>query len=70
VDTVRDPLLVLDCAFNVATASRSFLREFDVTFENVVGHSVYEILDGHFNVVGLAKLIENAVSIPRQSRGL
>jgi len=62
VDTVRDPLLVLDCDFNVATASRSFLREFEVTSENVVGHSVYEILDGHFNVVGLAKLIENALA--------
>ncbi|CAN3989302.1 sensor histidine kinase [Methylocystis bryophila] len=62
MDTVRDPLLVLDCAFNVATASRSFLRDFDVTSENVVGHSVYEILGGHFNVVGLAKLIENALT--------
>ena len=62
MDTVRDPLLVLDCTFNVATASRSFLREFDVTSEKVVGHSVYEILDGHFNVVGLAKLIENALT--------
>jgi len=62
VDTVRDPLLVLDCTFNVATASRSFLREFDVISEKVVRHSVYEILDGHFNVVGLAKLIENALT--------
>jgi two-component sensor histidine kinase len=62
VDTVRDPLLVLDCAFNVATASRSFLREFDVTSEDVAGHSVYEILNGHFNVVGLAKLIENVLA--------
>ena len=62
MDTVRDPLLVLDCTFNVATASRSFLREFDVISEKVVRHSVYEILDGHFNVVGLAKLIENALT--------
>jgi chemotaxis protein methyltransferase CheR len=57
VDTVRDPLLVLDCDFNVASASRSFLREFDVASEHVIGHSVYAILDGHFNVVGLANLI-------------
>lgn len=57
MDTVRDPLLVLDCDFNVASASRSFLREFDVASEHVIGHSVYAILDGHFNVVGLANLI-------------
>jgi len=58
---VRDPLLVLDCDFNVATASRSFLREFDVAPEDVIGHSAYAILDGHFNVVGLATLISKAL---------
>ena len=61
VDTVRDPLLVLDCNFSVATASRSFLREFDVTLADVVGFSVYTILDGHFNVVGLATIIGKAL---------
>jgi two-component sensor histidine kinase len=61
VDTVRDPLLVLDCDFNVAAASRSFLREFDVPSKDVIGHSVYAILDGHFNVVGLANLIKQAL---------
>jgi two-component sensor histidine kinase len=54
VDTVRDPLLVLDCDLNVAAASRSFLRYFEALPESIIGHSVYEILDGCFNVAGLA----------------
>ncbi len=61
VDTVRDPLLVLDCNFNIATASRSFLREFEVTSEDIVGLSVYTILEGHFNVVGLAEIVGKAL---------
>jgi hypothetical protein len=35
VDTVRDPLLVLDCDLNVAAASRSFLSDFKVPSEDV-----------------------------------
>jgi two-component sensor histidine kinase len=67
VDTVRDPLLVLDCDLNVAAAGRSFLSEFEVASEDVEGHSVYEILDGRFNLAGLATLLgkilpEHAVS--------
>jgi two-component sensor histidine kinase len=57
VDTVRDPLLVLDCNFNIAAASRSFLRHFKVASEDVVGNSVYEILGGRFNLAGLAELL-------------
>lgn len=67
VDTVREPLLVLDCDLNVAAASRSFLSDFKATSEDVVGCSVYKILDGRFNLAGLATLLgkvlpEHAVS--------
>ncbi|KAF2988986.1 PAS domain-containing protein (plasmid) [Methylocystis sp. MJC1] len=62
VDTVRDPLLVLDCQLNVKTASRSFLREFQVEPEAVDGHPVYDILDGSLNVVGLVALLEKALA--------
>jgi two-component sensor histidine kinase len=61
VDTVRDPLLVLDCDLNVAAASRSFLSDFKVTTEEVVGRSVYEILDGCFNLAGLAALLDKVL---------
>lgn len=57
VDTVRDPLLVLDCDLNVSAASRSFLSDFKVTSEDVVGHSVFEILDGCLNLAGLSNLL-------------
>lgn len=67
VDTVRDPLLVLDCELKVAAASRSFLSDFKVTSEEVVGYSVYEILDGCFNLAGLATLLDKVLPEHAQS---
>ena len=37
VDTVRDPLVLLESDMTVVTASRAFLRLFNVTSEEVVG---------------------------------
>jgi hypothetical protein len=60
MDTVRDPLLVLDRALNVKTAGRSFLRE--VASEAVGGQLIYDILDGTLNVAGLSFLLEKVIS--------
>jgi two-component sensor histidine kinase len=61
VDTVRDPLLVLDCHFSVTAASRSFFRDFEVNPEDVIGRSAYEILDGRFKIAGLASLLDKVL---------
>lgn len=61
VDTVRDPLLVLDCHFGVTVASRSFFHGFEVTPEDIIGRSVYEILDGCFNITKLATLLDKVL---------
>ena len=58
VDTVRDPLLVLNCHLSVTVASRSFFRNFAVAPEEVIGRSVYEILDGRFKIARLASLLD------------
>ncbi len=58
VDTVRDPLLVLNCHLSVTAASRSFFHNFAVTPEEVIGRSVYEILDGRFKIARLASLLD------------
>ena len=57
VDTVRDPLLVLDRDFRVTAASRFFLNVFEVLPEDVIGRSVYEILHGCFKIARLVSLL-------------
>ena len=43
VDTVREPLIVLDDALRVVVASRSFYRAFNVTPQETEGRPLYEL---------------------------
>ena len=46
VDTVREPLLVLDEALRVVVARRSFYRAFNVTRQETEGRHLYELGSG------------------------
>ena len=46
VDTVRDPLVVLDHDLRVIAASRSFYNTFQLVRDEVRGHLLYEIDGG------------------------
>jgi two-component sensor histidine kinase len=61
VDTVREPLLVLDKQFRVVTASRSFYATFQVKSEDTVGRLLYALGDGQWNIPGLRKRLEKIV---------
>jgi PAS domain S-box-containing protein len=58
VDTVRDPLLVLDDDLRVHTASRSFYAVFKVTPLETEGRLVYELGDGQWDIPQLRTLLE------------
>ena len=58
VDTVRDPLLVLDQNLRIIAASRSFYQTFQLVREDVRGHLLYEIDDGQWNIPELRTLLE------------
>jgi two-component system CheB/CheR fusion protein len=45
VDTVREPLVVLDADMNVVSASRSFYRRFRFVPGEIVGRRIYDL--GH-----------------------
>ena len=61
VDTVREPLLVLDQDLRVVGASRSFYRTFDVSSEVTLGRLVYELGEGEWNIPALRHLLERIV---------
>jgi PAS domain S-box-containing protein len=58
VDTVRDPLLVLDENLRIVAASRAFHQTFHLVDEDVRGHLIYEIDDGQWNIPELRTLLE------------
>ena len=58
VETVREPLVVLDSALRVKGASRSFYRAFNVTREETEGRLIYELGDGQWDIPALRRLLE------------
>ncbi len=49
VDTVRDPLLVLDENLDIVAASRSFHATFRTSAAGIVGHRFFELDDGQWD---------------------
>jgi two-component system CheB/CheR fusion protein len=58
VDTVREPLLVLDADMKVISASRSFYRRFRDTPEDAVGRSIYDLGNRQWDIPALRELLE------------
>ena len=65
VDTVREPLMVLDENLRVVVASRSFYSAFDVTREETEGRPLDELGDGQWDIPALRELL--AQIIPRHT---
>jgi two-component sensor histidine kinase len=57
VDTVREPLIVLDAALRAVVASRSFYQAFHVSREETEGHPFFELGNGQWNIAPLRKLL-------------
>ena len=55
VDTVREPLLVLDGKLCVQAASRSFFEVFRVGRDETLGHHLYELGDRQWDVPELRR---------------
>ena len=65
VDTVREPLIVLDNDLRVVTASRSFYEVFKVNPEETVGQLIYNLGNKQWDIPKLRELLENI--LPRQA---
>ncbi len=61
VDTVREPLLILDATLRVRSANRAFYQTFHVTPEETEGHLIYELGNGQWDIPDLRTLLEDIV---------
>jgi PAS domain S-box-containing protein len=62
VDTVRDPLLVLDKDLRVVSANRSFCSTFSTKGPDVQGRSFFALGNGQWNIPELRLLLEGIAS--------
>jgi PAS domain S-box-containing protein len=59
VDTIRDPLLVLDQDLHVVTANRAFYQTFRMNRRDIHGRPVYGLGNGQWDIPELRMLLEN-----------
>jgi PAS domain S-box-containing protein len=58
VETVREPLVVLDADLRVISANRSFLQGFQVTVEETAGQLIYDLGNRQWDIPKLRELLE------------
>lgn len=61
VETVREPLLVLDDQLRVISVNQSFYRTFQVTPREVEQQLLYHLCDGAWNIPELRSILEEVL---------
>lgn len=63
IDTVREPLLVLDESFRIERANRAFCRTFYVEPEDTIGRVLFTLGDGQWDIPTLRDLLLNRLPL-------
>jgi signal transduction histidine kinase len=63
LDTVREPLLVLDPEFRVSQANRAFFRNFRVEPSATIGKVLFTLGDGQWDIAPLRELLHDKLAI-------
>jgi len=66
VETVREPLVVLNSELRVITANRSFYQTFGVSSDEVEQQLIFDVQNGQWNILQLRSLLEDM--IPRDTK--
>ena len=61
IDTVREPLLVLDANLHVEKANKTFYQTFMVTPEEALNKSIFDLGNGQWNITSLRDLLDNTL---------
>ncbi|MHC4138172.1 MAG: sensor histidine kinase, partial [Planctomycetota bacterium] len=61
IDTLREPLLVLDSRFLVKSANGAYYEKFKATPDDTVGRPVYSLGGGQWNLPALRRLLEQTM---------
>ncbi len=63
VDTIDEPLIVMDGDLKVISANRVFFQYFQVTTADTIGRKIYDLGNGQWNIPALRELLE--IILPR-----
>ncbi len=63
IDTIREPLLVLDPEFRITQANRAFFRIFRVEREDTIGQVLFTLGDGQWDIAPLRELLRDKLAV-------
>jgi signal transduction histidine kinase len=66
IDTVREPLIVLDAEFRVTQANRAFFRTFRVEPDDTIGEVLFTLGDGQWDIAPLRELLRDKLAVEPQ----
>src|SRR5712672_2752337 len=66
IDTVREPLIVLDAEFRVTQANRAFFRTFRVEPGDTIGEVLFTLGDGQWDIAPLRELLRDKLAVEPQ----
>jgi two-component system CheB/CheR fusion protein len=61
VETIREPLLVLDGNLKIVSANRAFYQFFQVSLADTVGRKIYDLGNSQWNIPVLRELLETVL---------
>lgn len=61
VDTIREPLLILDDNLNIVSAGKSFYRIFGMNKKNTIGNQIFNLSGGQWNIPELKVILEKII---------
>src|SRR4029079_4448119 len=61
VDSVREPLLMLDTTLRVRSANRAFYQTFQVSSEETENRLIYDLGNGQWDIPALRTLLEDII---------
>jgi two-component system, chemotaxis family, CheB/CheR fusion protein len=61
VETMREPLVVLDASLQVITANRAFYETFQVSATQVEGRNIFELGNGQWDIPNLRTLLKQII---------
>ncbi len=62
VETVREPLLIMDGELRVFSANKAFFETFKVRSGDTLGQFIYDLGNGQWNIPGLRKLLREIIT--------
>ncbi len=63
IDTIREPLLVLDPEFRITQANRAFFHIFRVQPEDTIGEVLFSLGDGQWDIAPLRELLRDKLAV-------